>query len=79
MQQYQYDDHYKGKPRKLLILMPPDGIDYRVFCDASFLGTIKPVTVNDQTTWKTEYNMLKPIAGKIGAHIEAEQKVFPSM
>lgn len=53
--------------------MPPDGIDYRVFCDASFLGTIKPVTVNDQTTWKTEYNMLKPIAARIGACIEAEQ------
>lgn len=71
MQQYLYEDQYKGKPRKLLILMQPDGTDYRVFCDSSFLGTIKPVTQENLTIWKTEYNILKPIAAKIGESITA--------
>lgn len=66
MQQFVYEDQYKGKPRKLLILMPQDGLDYRVFCDSIFLGSIRPVKDNNEiTTWKTEYNILKPVAAKI--------------
>lgn len=73
MQQYLYEDQYKGKPRKLLILMQPDGTDYRVFCDSNFLGTIKQVIQENVISWKTDYNILKPIAGKIGESITAQQ------
>jgi hypothetical protein len=74
MQQYTFEDQYKGKPRKLLILMPQDGLDYRVFCDASFLGSIRPVQDDNGVTWKTEYNILKPVAKKIGESIESQQR-----
>jgi len=70
--QYIYEDHYRGKIRKLLILVPREGSDYRVFHDSDFLGSIKPVdTGSGGILWKTEYNMLKPIALKIGAYIES--------
>jgi len=73
MQQYQYEDVYKGKPRKLLILSPKDGTDYRVFCESLFLGTIKHVIdLNAVNNWKTEYNILKPIVQKIGKYIESQ-------
>ena len=50
--------------------MPQDGLDYRVFCDSIFLGSIRPVKDNTEVvTWKTEYNILKPIAAKIGDYI----------
>lgn len=75
MQQYIYDDQYKGQPRTLLILKQADGQDYRVFNGAQFLGAIQALR-NDETgtVWKTEYNILKPIANKIGAFIEAADK-----
>lgn len=73
MQQYIYEDQYRGKPRKLLILTPSDGTAYRVFCDADFLGSITPVADDHAgITWKTEYNILKPIAAKIGEHIASQ-------
>lgn len=76
MQQYTYEDQYQGKPRKLLILIAADGTEYRVFCDSSFLGILKPVAGADglSTTWKTDYNILKPIAAKIGAAINQQQE-----
>lgn len=72
MQQYQYEDVYKGKPRKLLILMPQNGQDYRVFCESEFLGSIKAVQEDPAVAvlWKTDYNILKPISSKLGKHIE---------
>lgn len=70
MQQFIYEDQYKGKPRKLLILMPQDGLEYRVFCDSVFLGSIRLVKDSLMVmSWKTEYNLLKPIAAKIGEFI----------
>lgn len=70
MEQYTYEDQYKGKPRKLLILLSPGAEEYRIFCDADFLGSIKPAESADQEIkWKTEYNILKPIADKIGSYI----------
>jgi hypothetical protein len=70
--QYIYEDQYKGKPRKLLIFPPNEGNDYRVFFEANFLGSITPALTEDgMLIWKTEYNILKPIAGKIGQYIEA--------
>jgi len=55
-----------------MIFPPNEGEAYRVFCDASFLGTITPVMNEDKVLiWKTAYNILKPIAAKIGAHIES--------
>ncbi|MET1055236.1 MAG: hypothetical protein ABWY16_08000 [Pedobacter sp.] len=72
--QYIYEDQYKGKARKLLIFPPNEGQDYRVFCQGSFLGSIRPVTGGDEAViWKTEYNILKPIAGKIGEFIATSQ------
>lgn len=71
MQQYEYHDIYKGKPRKLLILIPPDGLDFRVFCESDFLGSLQFVQDGDAIVWKSAYNILKPIAAKIGAHIES--------
>lgn len=73
MQQYLYQDQYKRKLRKLLILRSADGADYRVFCESAFLGTIKSETQENQTRWKTEYNILKPIAAKIGESITTQQ------
>lgn len=70
MQQYEYIDIYKGKPRKLLILIPHEGLDFRVFCEADFLGSIRCEQDGDASIWKTDYNILKPIVSKIGAHIE---------
>jgi hypothetical protein len=70
--QYIYEDLYRGKIRKLLILTPHEGTDYRVFHDADFLGSIRPVkTGSDGMTWKTEYNILKPIVIKMGEYIES--------
>ena len=74
MQQYEYEDVYKGKPRKLLILKPQEGADYRVFCEASFLGTITLLIEDSSSTWKSEYNLLKPIVKKIGEYIESKSK-----
>jgi hypothetical protein len=71
MKQYEYEDIFKGKPRKLLILKPTEGTTYRVFCEASFLGTITPGAVEASSLWTTEYNLLKPIVKKIGEHIES--------
>ncbi|CAM4345715.1 hypothetical protein SAMN06265348_112130 [Pedobacter westerhofensis] len=74
--QYIYEDHYKGKPRKLLVLLLNEGQEYRVFWDADFLGSIKPVRDEDGLLiWRTEYNILKPIAGKIGAYISGSQTI----
>jgi len=74
MQQYEYEDIYKGKPRKLLILKPQEGTDYRVFCEASFLGTITMVTEDSSSTWKSEYNLLKPVVKKIGDYIQSQSQ-----
>lgn len=76
MQQYLYEDIYKGQPRKLLILMPQEGTDYRVFCESNFLGSVRLITGdNGIAVWKTDYNILKPIALKIGQSIELQQNV----
>jgi|GEM_PF-2589483 len=75
MQEYIYEDQYKGKTRKLLILMTPNGQDYRVFCDSNFMGSITTVqNAAEKTIWKSEYNILKPIVSKIGEHIESFHK-----
>ena len=73
MQQYIYEDQYKGQPRKLLIVSSADQTGYRVFCEGAFLGAIQLLQDNDTISWKTEYNILKPIAAKIGAHITSCQ------
>jgi len=75
MQQYEYEDIYKGKPRKLLILRPQEGTEYRVFCEASFLGTIISVTTEGGSVWRSEYNLLKPVVKKIGDYIESLKPV----
>jgi hypothetical protein len=70
--EYTYQDDYKGKARTLLIFSPNEGDSYRVFCEASFLGSITPVWVDDNVKiWKTEYNILKPIVRQMGAYIES--------
>jgi len=75
MQQYIFIDQYKGQPRKLLILTQQSRVEYRVFCESNFLGSIQVVTENDVVSWKSDYNMLKPIVSKIRSHIETvEQK-----
>jgi hypothetical protein len=71
MTQYEYEDIFKGRPRKLLILKPAEGTIYRVFCEASFLGSIMPDPDESPGLWKTEYNLLKPIVKKIGQHIDS--------
>lgn len=74
--QYIYEDQYRGKLRKLLILVPQEGADYRVFHNADFLGSIKPLeTGNGCVIWKTEYNILKPIAAKIGEFITSSANI----
>jgi len=73
MQQYTYEDQYRGQTRKLLILSGDDKISYRVFCDANFFGSIIPEdTAAGQKVWKTDFNILKPIAAKIGLFIESQ-------
>jgi hypothetical protein len=71
MQQYIYEDRFKGKPRQLLILTVTEGEEYRVFCDSNFLGILKQTLTDDgsESIWLTEYNILKPIAAKIGGFI----------
>lgn len=72
MQQYIYEDEYRGKSRKLLILFSAESREYRVFCESQFLGLIKSdLGINDGISWKTDYNILKPIVGKIGSYIES--------
>ena len=72
MHQFIYEDEYRGQPRKLLILKPGEGTDYRVFEDANFLGSIRPVAKGESAVvWKTEYNVLKPIVKKIGDYVES--------
>lgn len=70
MEQYIYEDEYRGQKRKLLILSVADGSGYRVFLADKFIGLISPVISDEAVIWQTEYNMLKPIAKKIGEWIE---------
>lgn len=70
MEQYSYEDEYRGQKRKLLILSGEEDTSYRVFSDAKFIGSISFVINNEKVSWKTEYNILKPIASKIGEWIE---------
>jgi len=73
MQQYTYEDQYRGQARKLLILSADDGIAYRVFCDANFYGSITSQLREDGgKVWKTDFNILKPIVSKIGLFIESQ-------
>ena len=73
MQQYTYEDRYRGRTRKLLILSADDGIAYRVFCDANFYGSITSQLREDGgKVWKTDFNILKPIVSKIGLFIESQ-------
>jgi len=73
MQQYTYEDQYRGQARKLLILSADDGIAYRVFCDANFYGSITSKLREDGgKVWKTDFNILKPIVSKIGLFIESQ-------
>jgi hypothetical protein len=70
MEQYIYEDEYRGQKRKLLILSVQNGSGYRVFSEAKFIGVISPVSNGNSIIWQTDYNVLKPIAGKIGEWIE---------
>lgn len=70
MEQYTYEDEYRGQKRKLLILSGEEDTGYRVFLDAKFIGSISYEINNEKVVWKTEYNILKPIATKIGEWIE---------
>ncbi|MBB6500595.1 hypothetical protein [Pedobacter cryoconitis] len=70
MEQYIYEDEYRGQKRKLLILSVADSSGYRVFCETKFIGSINPVSNETGLVWKTEYDVLKPIARKIGEWIE---------
>lgn len=71
MEQYMYEDEYRGKWRKLLIVYSAGSDEYRVFQESQLLGLIRYVNEEaDFCGWKTEYNVLKPIVAKIGAHIE---------
>ncbi|MBB5647724.1 hypothetical protein [Pedobacter cryoconitis] len=70
MEQYTYEDEYRGQKRKLLILSGEEDTSYRVFSDAKFIGSISHEINNEKVVWKTEYNILKPIATKIGEWIE---------
>ncbi|MBB5636302.1 hypothetical protein HDF26_003241 [Pedobacter cryoconitis] len=70
MEQYIYEDEYRGQKRKLLILSVEDGSGYRVFLEAKFIGLITPVVNEETLSWQTDYNILKPIVKKIGEWIE---------
>lgn len=70
MEQYIYEDEYRGQKRKLLIISGEDDTSYRVFLDAKFIGAISPEISDELIIWKTEYNILKPIVNKIGNWIE---------
>lgn len=70
MEQYSYEDEYRGQKRNLLILSGEDDTSYRVFLDAKFIGSICHEINNELVIWKTEYNILKPIVTKIGKWIE---------
>ncbi|QNK62035.1 hypothetical protein H7F33_15985 [Pedobacter sp. PAMC26386] len=70
MEQYIYEDEYRGQKRKLLILSVEDGSGYRVFCESKFIGLISPLVNDEAIIWQTDYNILKPIARKIGERIE---------
>jgi hypothetical protein len=73
MSQFIYNDLHKGKPRTLLILKVAETEEYRVFCESVLLGILRAERGSDGSgiLWKTEYNILKPIAGKIGLSIAA--------
>jgi len=73
MEQIEYEDIYKGKPRKLVILNPLGGTTYRVFCEASFVGTITVTENEGSFEWQSDYNLLKPVVKKIGHFIEELQ------
>ena len=70
MEQYSYEDEYRGQKRKFLILSGEENNIYRVFSEARFIGSISHKFHNEKVIWKTEYNILKPIATKIGEWIE---------
>lgn len=70
MEQYIYEDEYRGQKRNLLIISREDDTSYSVFLDARFIGSISHEMSNELVIWKTEYNILKPIADKIGKWIE---------
>ncbi|AMQ00197.1 hypothetical protein AY601_3329 [Pedobacter cryoconitis] len=70
MEQYNYEDEYRGQKRKFLILSGEENTIYRVFSEARFIGSISHEIDNEKVIWKTEYNILKPIATKIGEWIE---------
>lgn len=72
--QYIYEDQYRGKLRKLVIFPPNEGQEYRVFCETNFIGSITPVSGDNNTLiWKTAYDILKPLARKLGVMIEGFQ------
>lgn len=68
MAQIEYKDIFKGKPRTLLIL--ESDTDYRIFCENAFVGSLTFADTDGAGRWTTVYNLLKPIAVKLGAHIE---------
>lgn len=71
MQQYIYKDIFKGKARELLIIGKEDSNEYRIFCDGSLLGILLKDTENQpEPKWTTVYNILKPIAARIGQFID---------
>jgi len=72
VQQYIYKDIFKGKARELLIIGKEDNTEYRIFCDGSLLGILLKDTVSQpEAKWTTVYNVLKPIAGRIGHFIDS--------
>lgn len=76
MQQYEYSDQYRGKPRRLLILKPDDGSDCRVFCEGAFIGSMRLIVHPEASdSWQTDYNTLKPIVTAIGKFIGEQVKL----
>lgn len=72
MQQYIYKDIFKGKARELLIVSKENSTEYRIFCDGSLLGILlKDIASQPEPKWTTVYNILKPIAGRIGQFIDS--------
>jgi hypothetical protein len=69
--QYIYKDIFKGKARELLIIGKEDSSEYRIFCDGSLLGILlKDTESQPEPKWTTVYNILKPVAGRIGQFID---------
>lgn len=76
MKQYIYNDIFKGKARELLIIGQMDRAEYRVYCENNMIGImLKDPSKPLEQQWSTVYNLLKPIAKKLGKHIDDANEV----